>query len=119
MNNILTKRVLVLGAKGRLGQAAVIAFSDAGWQVVAQARSAMDKASLGWHDEVQLLVCDALDTDTVIAAAPNMDAVVHAIDETFAQLKQQFCHFGGVLRRESLNRQAAQSVIRIIENTYS
>lgn len=85
MNTIKSKKVLVLGAKGRLGLAAVKAFSNAGWQVVAQARSEMDKASLGWRNEVELLVCDALDTDAVIAAAPNMDAVVHALNPDYAR----------------------------------
>ena len=63
----MTKTVLVLGANGRLGRAAVLAFAAAGWQVRAQLRRA-PRAVL--PAGVRLVICDALDLPTLTAAVP-------------------------------------------------
>jgi len=74
--------VLVLGARGRFGQAAVQAFAAAGWRVIAQARSPMaDLATKG----VEYLQCDALDTARILAAAPEVDVVINAINPDYTR----------------------------------
>ena len=74
--------VLVLGAKGHLGQAAVAAFSAAGWRVVAQARSALNLSGLA---NVDTLECDALDAQKIISALGKVDVIVHALNPNYAQ----------------------------------
>lgn len=74
--------VLVLGAKGHLGQAAVVAFAAAGWHVIAQARSAINLTAV---PDVETLECDALDTQTVIAAVGQVDVIVHALNPDYAR----------------------------------
>jgi nucleoside-diphosphate-sugar epimerase len=74
--------VLVLGAKGHLGQAAVEAFAAAGWRVIAQARSAINLTAV---PNVETLECDALDTQTVIVAVGKVDVIVHAINPNYAR----------------------------------
>ncbi|MBC3916585.1 NAD-dependent epimerase/dehydratase family protein [Undibacterium sp. CY18W] len=74
--------VLVLGARGRFGHAAVQAFAAAGWRVIAQARSPM--ADLAAKD-VEYLQCDALDTARILAAVPRVDVVIHAINPDYTR----------------------------------
>ena len=74
--------VLILGAKGHLGQAAVSAFAKAGWRVIAQARSSMDFKN---QPAIQTLECDALDTARIIASAQQVDIVVHALNPNYAK----------------------------------
>lgn len=75
-------RVLVLGANGRLGRAAVLAFAAAGWQVQAQLRRA-PRAPL--PAGVQMLQCDALDTTTLTAAAQGCEVIVHALNPDYTR----------------------------------
>lgn len=81
-NNAQSPSVLVLGAKGRLGKAAVEAFAAAGWRVIAQARSAS-------HDKpgqnMEFLQCDVLDTTRILAAVPRVDVVVHAVNPDYTR----------------------------------
>lgn len=77
--------VLVLGAKGRFGQAAVAAFAAAGWQVIAQARSAFTQPLPAG---VESLIVDALDTRRVIAAVPTAQVIVHALNPDYARWEQ-------------------------------
>ncbi len=74
--------VLVLGAKGHLGQAAVTAFVAAGWRVIAQARSTINLTTV---PDVETLECDALDTRTVITAVGKVDVIVHALNPDYAR----------------------------------
>lgn len=74
--------VLVLGAKGNLGRAAVLAFAAAGWRVIAVARSAMDFPVM---ENLEHLLCDALDTSKLIAAVGQVDVVVHALNPDYAR----------------------------------
>ena len=74
--------VLVLGAKGHLGRAAVAAFSAAGWRVIAQARSALNFPE---SPDVEILECDALDTQKIISAVGKVDVIVHALNPNYAQ----------------------------------
>ena len=73
----MTKTVLVLGANGRLGRAAVLAFAAAGWQVRAQLRRA-PRAVL--PAGVRLVICDALDLPTLTAAGQGAQVIVNALN---------------------------------------
>ena len=74
--------VLVLGANGRLGRAAVLAFASAGWQVTAQLRRA-PRAHL--PAAVRLVQCDALDIATLTAAGAGVDVMVNALNPDYTQ----------------------------------
>ena len=76
------KTVLVLGANGRLGRAATLAFAAAGWQVLAQLRRA-PRAPL--PPGVRLLQCDALDVATLAAAAPGVAVIVNALNPDYTR----------------------------------
>ncbi|MFZ6777711.1 NAD-dependent epimerase/dehydratase family protein [Undibacterium sp. Ji83W] len=81
-SNAQSPSVLVLGAKGRLGQAAVEAFAAAGWRVIAQARS------VGYDKPVQnieFLQCDVLDTARILTAVPSVDVVIHAVNPDYTR----------------------------------
>ncbi|WP_395700483.1 NAD(P)H-binding protein [Aquabacterium sp.] len=74
--------VLVLGANGRLGAAAVQAFARAGWQVVAQARQpAREPLPAG----VQWLQADVLDHAAIVRAVPRAALIVHAVNPHYAR----------------------------------
>ncbi|MFZ6741847.1 NAD-dependent epimerase/dehydratase family protein [Undibacterium sp. JH2W] len=82
VSNVQLPSVLVLGAKGRLGQGAVEAFAAAGWRVIAQARTAS-------HDRpgrnIEFLQCDVLDTTRILAAVPRVDVVIHAVNPDYTR----------------------------------
>ena len=77
-----TGKVMVLGANGRLGSAAVQAFAAAGWQVWAQARQAPRKALPSGVVAVQ---ADALAVARLSAAAPRLDLIVHALNPDYTR----------------------------------
>ena len=69
-------RVLIAGASGVVGQAAVEAFVAAGWDVIAVSRRAPDVApSPRWHH----LKLDLLDAEACKAAADQMNGVTHVV----------------------------------------
>lgn len=74
------RRVLVLGANGRLGRAAVQAFADAGWQVIAHLRRA---ARAPLPPGVQTVQADALDVATLSRAAQGVQVIVHALNPPY------------------------------------
>lgn len=78
----VAQTVMVLGANGRLGRAAVLAFAAAGWQVLAQLRRAPRAPLPGG---VRLLQCDALDLATLSAAAQGADVVVNALNPDYTK----------------------------------
>ena len=80
-----THSVLILGANGRFGQAASDAFAQAGWQVLAQARRAVDQLpSTARHLEIALE-----DDDALIAAAKGARVVVYAVNPNYTQWETQ------------------------------
>lgn len=82
-------KVMVLGANGRLGRAAVQAFAAAGWQVIAQLRRA-PRAAL--PAGVQLLQCDALAVSALVAAARaagGVEVVVNALNPEYTEWAQR------------------------------
>lgn len=71
--------VLVLGANGRFGTAAVAAFDAAGWTVLAQAR----RAPTALPHRAQHLPIALEDTEALVAAAAGACVVVHAINPPY------------------------------------
>jgi nucleoside-diphosphate-sugar epimerase len=74
------RTVLVLGANGRFGRAAVLAFASAGWQVLAQLRRT-PRAPL--PAGVRLLQADALDVATLARDAAGAQIVVHGLSPRY------------------------------------
>ena len=74
--------VLVLGANGRLGRAAALAFAAAGWQVRAQMRQP-PRAPL--PASVQLVLADALDRVTLHPAAQGAQVIVNALNPDYTR----------------------------------
>ncbi len=76
----MSGKVLILGAKGRFGRAAVTAFAAAGWRVRALARS--------WDGQavppgVTVVDGDAFDADTVTTAGTGCDVIVNALNPPY------------------------------------
>lgn len=74
--------VLVLGANGRLGRAAVLAFAAAGWRVRAQLRRP-PRAPL--PDGVGTVIADALDLPRLQPAAAGAQVIVHALNPDYTR----------------------------------
>lgn len=78
---------LVLGANGRFGRVAVDAFSQAGWRVIAQTRSAPRS---GLPGNATALQCDARDTDALLrGCADNVDVIVNALNPAYTAWEKQ------------------------------
>lgn len=75
------RTVLVLGAAGRLGSAAVEAFAAAGWRVIAQARRSGAPQPRGVHPLAARL--DEVDRICTQAQAAGASAVVHAVNPPY------------------------------------
>ncbi|MEQ8246215.1 MAG: NAD(P)H-binding protein [Alphaproteobacteria bacterium] len=75
-----TRTVLILGATGRLGRAAVSAFHDAGWQVRAFVRPGRP---LDIPPAVRRIEGDAFDAAAVTAAARGSQIIVHALNPPY------------------------------------
>lgn len=86
----LSPRVLILGAHGRFGAAAVRAFQAAGWQVLAQVRRAADTVPPG----VQALPIPLADTAGLAIAAAGVRTVVHAINPLYTDWAAQVLPLG-------------------------
>lgn len=78
----MDRTVLVLGANGRLGRAATLAFAAAGWQVTAQLRRA---ARAPLPVGVRLLQGDALDVAALTAAVPRVGVIVNALNPDYTR----------------------------------
>lgn len=86
--------VLVLGARGRLGSAAVRAFARAGWRVIAQVRpgasaSAASAAAHAHTPALRWLAHDLADTAGLAAAAAGANVVVHALNPVYTHAAWQ------------------------------
>jgi nucleoside-diphosphate-sugar epimerase len=71
--------VIILGAKGRFGRAALTAFVDAGWDVTAFAR-AWDRVA---HQGATLVTGDATDPRALCDACAGFDVIVNAINPAY------------------------------------
>jgi nucleoside-diphosphate-sugar epimerase len=76
--------VLILGARGRFGLAAVHAFAGAGWRVVGLIRpSARVPAGSADDSRIEWVSADLQDTASVARAAQGACVVVHALNPTY------------------------------------
>lgn len=83
MHSKVTPVVLILGANGRFGSAAAQAFSDAGWQVIAQSRSVPPRSL---PRNAVALQCDALDVEQVLRrCAGNVQVIVNALSPAYTE----------------------------------
>ena len=80
------RSVIILGANGRFGLAAALAFSAAGWQVLAQARRPLDPA-LPAHTRRIDLPLEA--TAALAEAARGASVVVHAVNPAYTDWDSQ------------------------------
>jgi nucleoside-diphosphate-sugar epimerase len=78
--------VLVLGANGRFGQAAVAAFAAAGWQVLAQMRRAPDAPLPAG---ARLLTTPLADADALAAQAAGARVLVHALNPPYTRWRAE------------------------------
>lgn len=87
----MTRRtVLVLGANGRFGGAAVAAFAAAGWRVLAQARRPQAAPPSG----VEALTLPLGDAEALAVAATGAEVVVHAINPPYDKWEGQVVPLG-------------------------
>ena len=78
--------VLVLGANGRLGDAAVHAFCDAGWRVLAQARRAPSKTLPAGAQGLSLPLDDVAG---LAKAAQGASTVIYAVNPAYTDWDSQ------------------------------
>lgn len=74
--------ILILGAAGRIGDAAAKAFLEAGWQVRGLARNAKASSLRAGVTPVQ---CDAYDRAALIEAAKGADVILHALNPKYTE----------------------------------
>lgn len=79
--------VLILGASGRFGRAALEAFAASGWRVIAQSRRPL---SFSLPAGAVPLQCDALDVDAITAACPaGLDVIVNALNPGYTEWEKR------------------------------
>jgi nucleoside-diphosphate-sugar epimerase len=76
----LTRRILVLGAAGRLGRAAAEAFRDAGWSVTSFVRPGAEKRAAR-----RTKVVESEDRAALTEAARGADVLLHALNTPYPQ----------------------------------
>ncbi|WP_417679069.1 NAD(P)H-binding protein [Roseibium sp.] len=76
----MQKKVVVLGATGRFGRAAITAFRASGWTVRGFSRSTPDPRPA---DAQEWMTGDAHDRDSVINAAEGCDVIVNALNPPY------------------------------------
>ncbi|MEY4749407.1 MAG: hypothetical protein RIQ60_1621 [Pseudomonadota bacterium] len=86
-NPAAPRRVLVLGARGRFGAAAVAAFAAAGWQVLAQQRRS--GAASPWPAGVTAIDIPLADTAALARAAVGATVVVHAVNPLYTRWERE------------------------------
>ena len=74
--------VLILGARGRFGLAAALAFAEAGWRVLGQTRPG---AKVPADTRIKWLGTDLYDTRALAEAAQGAAVVVHALNPPYTQ----------------------------------
>ena len=84
--NAPERSVLILGANGRFGHAAVLAFASAGWPVLAQVRRV---PSTHPPAGVSYLTTPLHDTATLAVQAAGASVVVHAINPPYTAWREQ------------------------------
>ena len=90
MSRSTQKTVLILGANGRLGRAAMDAFIVAGWDVLAQARRPI--ANL--PQAARHIGLDLSNTEALATAAASASAVVYAINPVYTEWDNKLLPLG-------------------------
>lgn len=75
----MTQTVLILGANGRFGRAATLAFAAEGWCVIAATRTGEGSLTEG----VSRVACDVTDRAALVAASQGVDVIVHAVNPPY------------------------------------
>jgi nucleoside-diphosphate-sugar epimerase len=78
--------VLILGPRGRFGQAAARAFAAAGWRVLGQTRKGADTPA---DAAIEWLPIDLYDTAALTQAAQGASVVVHALNPAYTNAAWQ------------------------------
>lgn len=78
----MTEKVIVLGANGRFGRAALHAFNDAGWHTSAFGRSWPNTAE---NQSTKLITGDALSEQQLGDACSNHDVIVNALNPPYSR----------------------------------
>lgn len=104
--------VVVLGAKGRFGRAAVAAFSQAGWTVRAFGRNWSGTAQAG----VTRITGDVLDRDALGKACAGCDVIVNAINPPYEQWVKEL---PGITSAVIAAAKAAGATVLIPGNVYN
>lgn len=79
------RSVLVLGANGRFGAAAALAFRDAGWRVLAQVRRTPAAPAAG----IEAVTVPITDTEALARAAAGASVVVHAVNPLYTRWDEE------------------------------
>lgn len=107
----MTQTVLILGAKGRFGRAATLAFADAGWNVRALSRAGDGAVLAG----VSNLACDVMDSDALVTAARGADVIVHAVHPAYQHWTTQMpIHTRNVIAAA----RASGATVMVVGNVY-
>ena len=111
--------VLILGARGRFGQAAVRAFAQAGWQVLAQVRPGAQKTDeLGALPGVTRLSIGMGDHSALLAAATGATVVVHALNPLYTN-KQWLTVAPALLTQSIALTRALNACLMLPGNVYN
>lgn len=78
--------VVVLGAGGRLGHAAALAFERAGWRVVAVTRTGRSLAGL---ERAEFRAADAEDSSQLLAAVAGADVIFNGLNVPYPEWRQR------------------------------
>lgn len=81
----MTGTVFILGATGRFGRAATLAFARAGWTVRAASRTGGGNPNL----PVQGVTCDAYNKDDLIKAVQGADVIVNAVHPLYFEWEEK------------------------------
>lgn len=81
----MQKKVVVLGATGRFGRAAMVAFRTSGWTVRGFSRSIPEPRPAGAQEWI---TGDAHDRETVVRAAQGCDVIVNALNPSYPLWRQ-------------------------------
>ena len=109
----MSNQVIVLGAKGRFGRAAVTAFLAAGWQVRAFARSWDGVAG---RSDVEYVEGSAFDAGALMAAARGCDVIVNALNPPYPRWKTDMPRMTEVVIAAA---KAASATVMIPGNVYN
>jgi nucleoside-diphosphate-sugar epimerase len=81
----MTGTVFILGATGRFGRAATLAFSRAGWTVRTASRTGGGAHGVNVHS----VTCDAYDKEALVRAVQGADVIVNAVHPLYFEWEEK------------------------------